>query len=120
MKTIEDVKSIVSVLTEEQQQLLKDTIRFGAWGDGDQEFLGENEEIVTDGMMGYCSNDAKRAGHFTGRKIAGMFRSIYSKLCPKGIGKVISHCSDWWGDGSGDMLFIRYEYVEAFEKWARI
>ena len=24
----------------------------------------------------------------------------------------------WWDDGSGDMLFIRYAWVDAFEKWA--
>lgn len=34
MKTIEDVKRLVAVLTDEQQQLLKDTINKGGWGDG--------------------------------------------------------------------------------------
>ena len=33
-KTVEDVKKVVSVLTEEQQQLLKDTLKYGCWGDG--------------------------------------------------------------------------------------
>ena len=122
--TIEDVKKVVSVLTEEQQQLLKDTIRFGAWGDTDESFLNENGDSEESGAYVYITNEAKKGGHFTGRKIAGMFRSIYSKLCPKkcsswaGIGEVITHCSDWWGDGSGDVLFIRDEYVDAFENWA--
>lgn len=73
-------------------------------------------------MMGYCTNDAKKAGNFSGRKVSAMFRSIYKKLCPEfhyQIGRYISHCNDWWGDGSGDMLFIRSEYVDAFEEWAR-
>lgn len=118
--TIEEVKSIVSVLTEEQQQVLKDTIRYGYWGDDENTFLDEKGEVVGDCADVYITNDAKRGGHFTGRKIAGLFRSIYSKLCPaKGTGKVISHCSDWWGDGSGDVLFIRSGYVLAFEEWAR-
>lgn len=118
--TIEEVKSIVSVLTEEQQQVLKDTIRYGFWGDAEATFLNEKGEIVEGWADTYITNDAKRGGHFTGRKIAGLFRSIYSKLCPvKGRGKVISHCSDWWGDGSGDVLFIRSVYVLAFEEWAR-
>lgn len=120
MKTIEDVIKVVSVLTEEQKQVLKDCINYGAWGDGDYEFLNEKNEQETDGMYGYCTNDAKLAGHFNGRKVSSLFRAIYNRLCEKDhkIGKVVSHCSDWWGDGSGDMLFIRYKYVDAFEKWA--
>lgn len=46
---------------------------------------------------------------------------MYSKLCTKNqnqIGRYVSHCHDWWGDGSGDMLFIRNEYSLAFEEWA--
>ena len=120
--TIKQVEDIVSVLTEEQQQLLKDTIRNGSWGDADFEFLTDNGEIETVPMFGYCTNDAKLAGNFSGRKVSAMFRSIYKKLCPKHynkIGRFISHCNDWWGDGSGDMLFIRGEYVEAFEEWSR-
>lgn len=117
---IENVELVVSVLTEEQQQLLKDTINHGAWGDGAFEFLNEDGSWTTDMMYGYCTNDAKRAGHFSGRKVSAMFRSIYRKLCdPAGIGMIISHCTDWWGDGSGDMLFIRDKFVDAFEEWAK-
>lgn len=118
----QQVKEIVSVLTTEEQQLLKDTIIYGSWGDADMEFLDKDGNIETDSMFGYCTNDAKIGGHFSGRKISAMFRSMYKKLCPVNnnqIGRYISHCSDWWWDGSGDMLFIRYEYVDAFEKWAR-
>ena len=43
--TLSEVKEIVSVLTEEQQQLLKDTIRYGCWGDSDYEFLTENGDM---------------------------------------------------------------------------
>lgn len=127
MKTIEDVKRLVAVLTDEQQQLLKDTINKGGWGDGEYEFLRYpaatgNDNTETVWMYGYCTNDAKEAGHFQGRKISAMFRSIYKKLCTHNhnrTGYVISHCNDWWGDGSGDMLFIREEYVDAFEQWAK-
>lgn len=126
--TIEQVKEIVSVLTDEQQQLLKDTIRYGMWGDSEAEFLDENGNVEEDvPMMAYCTNDAKLAGNFKGRQISAMFRAIYNKLCPsvgvgspKGIGKFISHHSDWWDDGSGDMLFIRTGYYQAFEQWAII
>lgn len=119
--TLQTVENIVSVLTDEQKQVLKDCINKGCWGDGDNEFLNENGEVVTDRMMGYCTNDAKLAGNFTGRKVSGLFRGIYNRLCALDhrVGEVLSHCSDWWGDGSGDMLFIRYAYVDAFEQWAR-
>lgn len=116
---MEQVNEIISVLTTEEQQLLKDTIIYGAWGDSETNFLDENNNIVEDSMFAYCTNDAKNAGNFSGRKISTMFRSIYKKLCPTTVGRYVSHCSDWWGDGNGDMLFIRYDYVDAFEKWAR-
>ena len=120
--TIKQVEEIVSVLTAEQQQLLKDTINHGCWGDAEYEFLDENGEAETVGMVGYCTNEAKLAGNFTGRKISAMFRAIYKKLCTEHhnqIGRFISHCRDWWGDGSGDMLFIRSGYWQTFEEWAR-
>ena len=120
--TIQDVEVVVSVLTEDQKQLLKDTIKHGLWGDSSMEFLDENDNVECVMMNGYCTNDAKLAGHFQGRQISAMFRSIYRKLCPQcnnRVGRVISHCSDWWGDGSGDMLFIREEACEAFEQWAK-
>ena len=120
-RTIQDVETIVSILTDDEQQLLKDTIKFGSWGDADYMFLDDNGNLETVMMWGYCTNDARDGGHFSGRIVSQMFRSIYKKMCPENyhqIGHVISHCCDWWGDGSGDMLFIRSEYVDAFDAWA--
>lgn len=120
MKTIEQVKAMVAVLPEEQQQLLKDTIVYGSWGDTEVTFINEEGEHEDAMCMGYITNDAKMAGNFSGRKISAMFRSIYNKMCPVGgYGKVISHISDWWCDGSGDVLFIHTDWVDAFEAWAR-
>ena len=39
--TVETIREIVKVLTSEEQQLLKDTFLFGAWGDTAYEFLNE-------------------------------------------------------------------------------
>lgn len=120
MRTIEE---IVSVLNEEQRQLLKDTIRHGYWGDCEYGFIDENGEVETVYADGFCTNDAKNAGHFSGRKVSAMFRAIYHKICDAKysytVGAVISHANDWWGDGTGDMLFIRGEYTEMFENWAK-
>lgn len=118
---METVEQILSTLTSDEKQILKDAINFGKWGDSDMEFLDENGEIETVSMFGYCTNDAKRAGHFKGRIISSLFKSIYMKLCSANYnqtGRYISHCNDWWGDGNGDMLFIRHEYVRQFEIWA--
>lgn len=120
--TVKQVQEIVSVLTKEQQLLLKDTIKYGAWGDDEWEFLDENGNTETVAMYGYCTNDASKAGHFRGRFVASMFRDMYKKLCPANhnqIGRYISHCNDWCGDGSGDMLFIRTGYYRAFEEWTK-
>lgn len=112
------INEILKDLTEDEIQQLKDTIRYCCWGDSYAEFLTDGE-VIEDSMFAYCINDAKKVGRFSGRKISSMFRSIKSKVCPTGKGEVISHCSHWWGDGSGDMLFIRYSWVDDFEKWCR-
>ena len=120
---MENLQTLLAPLNEEQRQVLKDCINHGLWGNCEQEFINAKGEIVTSYCNGYCTNDAKLAGHFSGRKISALFRGIYSKLCGggknKNLGEVLCHCSDWWGDGKGDMLFIKDEYVNAFETWAR-
>ena len=120
METIEIIKIIESQLTTDEQQLLKDTINYGSRGDCDMEFRNEVGEVETAYAWGYCTNDAKDAGHFSGRKVASMFKSIYKKLCPDNhTGRFLSQCNDWWGDGSGDMLFIRGVAYKVVEEWAK-
>lgn len=127
MKTINDVKRIVAVLTADEQQLLKDTIIKGSWGDCEREFLRYPAATGSDNLetvyaTGYCTNDAHLAGHFQGRIVSTMFRSIYKKMCSYNrnqIGHIICHCNDWWGDGTGDMLFIRDGWDRVFEEWAK-
>lgn len=115
-----NVNEYLEQLTDEQKQLLKDTINFGFWGSADMEFVEGKTEIKTLGSYGYCTNDAKKAGHFSGRKISAMFRSIYRKLSIiDGMGEFLTHCSHWWGKGTGDMIFIKIDFVEAFENWAK-
>ena len=116
MEALEQKKleQLLEGLTDKQQTLLKDTIKFGSWGDGDYEFL-INGEYKTCGMYGYCTNDAKEGGHFSGRQVSAMFRGLYKKI----IGEFFSHASDWWGDGSGDMMFIRYDAVDFMEDLAK-
>lgn len=118
--TIEEVENLLTSLTADEKQLLKDTINKGAWGDTDMSFMGQSGESRLAYAYGYCTNDAQKAGNFKGRIVSQMFRSIYRKLCPnKGIGLFLTQINDWWEDGSGDMLFISTGYYKAFEAWAR-
>lgn len=118
---METIENLVKELTEEQKQLLKDTINYGFWGSDLADFVDEDGNLHGHPAYGYCTNDAKIAGNFSGRKISAMFRAIYKKLCcHEGIeGEFLTHYSDWWGDGTGDMLFIRMDLNDAFEAWAR-
>lgn len=119
METI-NVNELLDKLSDKQKQLLKDTIINGCWGTCDSEFVNEKGIIIVSNCVGYVVNLAKEAGHFNGRQISAMFRSIYSKLCPNnGIGNFLSHISNYWDNGSGDALFIKRDYVIAFERWAR-
>lgn len=121
MYNFDQIEELICTLTADEKQLLKDTIRHGAWGDTECDFLDENDNIISDGCYGYCTNDAHLAGHFRGRQVSRMFLSIYKKLCRKNghtVGSWLTHYNDWWGDGSGDMLFIRHGFYHYFDEWA--
>lgn len=120
MTAQEVINVFETVLTQDEQQLLKDTILYGSWGDCDMEFRNENGDVETVSAWGYCTNDAHRGGHFKGRQIATMFRSIYRKLCPdKQMGRYMAQFHDWWGDGTGDMLFLREDFTNDYYEWAK-
>ncbi len=120
MEITEVIKIIESQLTADEQQLLKDTINYGSWGDTEMTFRNEAGEMEESMAWGYCTNDAKQGGHFKGRQVSAMFRSIYKKLCPdKHTGRFLSQCNDWWGDGTGDMLFVRAGLASGLEEWAK-
>lgn len=121
MKTFND---ILSLLTNDEKQLLADTINHGIWGDCEMEFANEDGTTSTVYCNGYCTNDAKNGGHFSGRKLSAMFASMYKKLetihyTKSGIGEITCHVHDWWEDGSGDMMFIRHPFCDEADEWAR-
>lgn len=111
--------------TENEIQVIKDAILYGGWGDSEVRFGNDTEDHFG---FGYCTNDAKKGGHFVGRQISGLFSSISKKIEKFGINWMV-HFPDWWGDGTGDMLFIRCHQndddhsgsalYELVEKWAR-
>lgn len=110
--------------TENEIQAIKDCVIYGSWGDSSVNFIDGDHW-----GFGYCTNDTKEGGHFTGRQISGLFASISKKIEKFGI-NWMAHFPDWWGDGTGDMLFIRcfkndeedhmsgVRLYELVEKWA--
>lgn len=101
-----------SKLTVDQVQLIKDTIRHGWWGDADMDYA--NGTKMSDVFI---TNDAHLGGHFSGRKVSGMFRAIYKKLGILGkAGDDIMQIHDWWGDGSGNIIALYIDSNEEFDK----
>lgn len=121
-ETIKRAFAELDKLTDDEKQILADTIYEGSWEGCEMEFFGG-----TDWCFSYRTNDAKNAGHFPGGcKRAALFRSIYKKLGMLGKGhgatEFFAYHNDWLGDGTGDMFFIRsygFELYEYFEEWAR-
>lgn len=93
-RTLNQVQEVVSVLTANEQQLLKDTINYGSWGGDEWDFINGYGDVKTVLMHAYCTDDAIKAGHFTTIEASSMWTSIYKKLCQANnneIGQFISH-----------------------------
>ena len=107
-------KLFEAVFTENEIQALKDAWRYGAWGDSEVNF-GDGEEWG----LGACTNDIKKGGHFSGRQISGIVSSI-SKKADEMDSYLLVCEPDWWGDGSGDMVFFNIEalgYDNSDDAW---
>ena len=116
-------EKLATIFTEKQIQVLKDAWRFGAWGDSDINF-GRDED---DWGLGACTNDAKAGDHFTGRQISGIMSGISKKIDATHT-DMIANFPDWWGDGTGDMVFFNTrafgyensdEFWDALNEWSK-
>lgn len=105
---------LATVFTDKQIQAMKDAWKFGAWGDCEVEFAG-----IDAGALGCCTNDIYKGGHFTRRQVAGIMSGI-SKRIDKTNTAMVKCCSDWWGDGSGDMFFFNlnaFDFNNSTDAW---
>ena len=116
-------EQLATIFSEKQIQLLKDTWRYGAWGDTEINFGNEDNEWG----LGACTNDAKNGKNFTGRQISGIMSGIAKKINSTHT-DLIASFPDWWGDGTGDMVFFNtnafgYESSDTFwndlDEWSR-
>ena len=115
---------LFDIFTPQQLQAIKDAIIYGAWGDTSQEFYGKDGRLSeTHYAWGFCTNDIYKGGHFKNRRsMSGIISGISKKIKTEKLNFII-HCSDWWDDGTGDMMFIAMDVVDAkieeLEEWAK-
>ena len=121
MNTI--TEKLSKVFTEKQIQVLKDAWRYGQWGDSMILFADGYEAWG----LGACTNDAKKGGHFTGRQISGIMSGI-SKNVDSTHTSLVEVFPDWWGDGTGSMVFFNIDALgyedssvawDELDKWAK-
>lgn len=118
MKTTKNMATIGKItpseafafFSETQIEAIKEIIRSGFWGDSDQGF--QDEKIYY--AYGYTTNMGK--GKEWSGKLSGISKKIESSNT-----NVIIHCSDYWQDGSGDMMFFNMELLDSDElsDWAK-
>lgn len=114
---------LFNVFSPIQIQAIKDAIVYGAWGDTDLEFYGKDGKLSEmHRAWGFCTNDIFKGGNFKNRKsISGVMSGISKKIAQEKLNFIVN-CADWWDDGSGDMVFIAMDVIEAtyeeLQKWA--
>lgn len=117
MKTYSEITQAMKGLrlTDAECLALADAVLYGAWGD--------SEVTFADGALkfgwGYCTNDIRTGGHFRGRQVSALCSSISRKVKAAGC-PWLMWCPDWWGDGTGDMMFIAVDFLSYDEAvaWA--
>lgn len=104
------IEEAFSMFNENQIEAIKLIVRKGFWGDCDMTFDDEK----TYHAYGYFTNMGK------GKQYSGTMSGI-SKTLKASNTNLISMCSDWWQDGSGDMMFFNMELIDSIEleNWAK-
>ena len=112
-------EDIVTPLYDSERLLLADTIVYGGWGDTEDYF-----NDVSEGGWVICPNEAWKGKHFERRELSARFKELYKALKLIGTGEwfksngVINWHKDYWDDGSGSVLIIRYDVYKELEEWA--
>jgi hypothetical protein len=101
-----------NIFSEKQLSAIKLIIKNGGWGDTDMIF-GKN--VNPNYAYGFTTNIGK------GKKFSGLMSGISKTIESSGT-EAIKHCSDWWQDGSGDMMFFNLDLLECdtneLHEWA--
>lgn len=117
-------ETLAQFFTDKQIQAMKDAWRYGQWGDCEIAFPGTEGDSWA---LGACTNDIKNGKNFTGRQVSGILSGISKRISETQCG-LVENIPDWWGDGSGDMIFFNYEKFgydnsstawDAFNEWSK-
>lgn len=104
------------VFNEKQLEVIKDIAKFDPWGDTDMEFNSDKCSYA----YGFFTN--KVPSKYKGKEFSGICSGI-SKTIKSTGNQAITICNDYWGDGSGDMMFFNFDLlgitdVNELIKWA--
>jgi hypothetical protein len=104
------IEEAFSIFNEKQIEAIKLIVREGFWGDCEQEFADKKTYYA----HGYYTNMSK------GKQFSGLMSGVSKTLKTSGT-NLISMCSDWWQDGSGDMMFLNMDLIDETElkNWAK-
>ena len=110
----EEAQKVVNVLnkyfTLNQSIVIAETLYYAGWGDAEEKFNSEDWE----GCWGGCTNDLWASAPTVRRiygsrsSLSGVFSGI-SNILKGEAGRYFQMRPDWWGDGTGDMLFINLD-----------
>ena len=108
--TKQTIEQAFFMFNEKQIQAIKLIVRKGFWGDTDMTFA-DNKIYYA---YGYYTNMNK------GKEFSGLMSGISKTLKTSGTNLILM-CSDWWGDGSGDMVFFNMDLIDETElkNWAK-
>lgn len=103
------LKQAFAIFSEKQIEAIKSVVKNNFWGDTDHTFADENTYYA----YGYFTNMKK------GKDFSGIMSGISKTIKATGT-NLVSMCSDWWNDGSGDMMFLNMELLNEKEvkDWA--
>jgi len=104
-----NIEKEFAIFSDSQIEAIKLIVKKGFWGDCSQEFADKKTYYA----YGYFTNLNK------GKEWSGTLSGISKKIKSSGI-NIISMFSDWWQDGSGDMMFFNMELIDEkeLEEWA--
>ena len=106
------IAEALAFLSEKQLLAVKYVLANNFWGDCSQEFKG-----ATHYAYGYITKGNKAQN---GKEWSGIWSGI-KKAIENNPQPYLAHISDWWQNGSGDVLFVNIDLLDGneVETWAQ-
>ena len=91
-----------NIFNENQIQTIKEIIIKGHWGSTDIKFGKNAETTEAEGFLTKINKTKEHSG-----TVSGIAKTIKSSKTT-----AFANCSNWWGDGSGGMMFFNLEQLD--------